>query len=523
MNARNFLMLPAALILKKIHKIYHHSGSASSDSGWNYPQERLPESPTSKPHTGNFMDAMHDIKAEDSRYFLPLDSRKFRTTSTPGRRAVDDGKMGIIVALITSFIITFGTDAFAQTAPDTVALPDINQMYGLLEAAEASGEYATVAYHLFEANRNLQSSELYLYGAFYYAKANNPDSSALALSLALDNGLANPQVLSKYNDLEVARQSGHWKEVDQKIQQLSQELKQLERFEIDTRSLDHFWPYFDKALEDTTQARELLKEYVLSGSPAIRDFYTIRYTNVDNMAQTMIQEIPEHYQLTQEVFANSHLDTVKQQVLVMMRTFSDLYEPAVFPKVYIVPGVNNTGGTATNLGLFVGAEKFVKSMDQPWSALSKPQQDSLTVMEGMQGLMMHELMHFQQNYHDEENGNKVIGGIIMEGVCDFLVEVCSGETRKEDKLDYLAQPENMKFIMQELKRDLYTEDFSNWLYNGGTIQDRPVDIGYTIGYKICKSYYEQSPDKKKAIFTLLNTDNFEEIYRNSEYAEVLKE
>ena len=434
-----------------------------------------------------------------------------------------NAKNFLTAALLTYLTIASGTEAFAKTAPDTVALPDINHVYGLLEAAEASGEYATVAHQLFKANRSLQSSEFYLYAALYYAKANNPDSSALALSLALDNGLANPQVLSKYNDLEVTRQSGHWKEIDRKIQQLSQQLKKIDRFEIDTRSLDHFWLYFDKALEDTTQARELLKEYVLSGSPAIRDFYTIRYTNVDNMAQTMIQEIPEHYQLTREVFANSPLDTVKQQVLTMMRTFSDLYEPAVFPKVYIVPGINNTGGTATNLGLFVGAEKFVKPTDQPWSDLSKQQRDSLTSMEGMQGLMMHELMHFQQNYHDEENGNKVIGGIIIEGVCDFLVEVCSGETRKEDKLDYLAQPENMKFIMQELKRDLYTEDFSNWLYNGGNIQDRPVDIGYTLGYKICKSYYEQSSDKKKAIFTLLNTDNFEEIYRNSAYAEVLED
>ena len=90
-------------------------------------------------------------------------------------------------------------------------------MYGFLEAAEASGEYATVARQLFEANRSLQSSELYLYAALYYAKADNPDSSALALSLALDNGLANPQVLSKYNDLEVAQQSEHWKKVNQKI------------------------------------------------------------------------------------------------------------------------------------------------------------------------------------------------------------------------------------------------------------------------------------------------------------------
>ncbi len=414
------------------------------------------------------------------------------------------------------------TNAVAQSASDTVTLPNISQLYDFLETAEASGSYATVAHQLFAANRGLQSSELYLYSALYYGKAEHADSAVRALSLALDNGMATPNITSKYEDLQVAKQSEDWETVNQKLKGLSQQLKQLDRFEIDTRSLDHFWPYFNQALWDTTHAKKLLKEYVLSGSPAIRDYYTIRYINVDNMYQTMIRDIPNHYHLTREVFAASDLDAVKQEVTTMMRTFSDLYEPAVFPKVYIVPGINNSGGTASNLGLFVGAEKFVRPLDKPWSALSQLQRDSLTSMEGMQGLVMHELMHFQQNYHDQENGNKVMGGIIMEGVCDFMVELCSGEARKEDKLDYLDQPENLKFIMDALKKDLYTDDFSNWLYNGNTIKDRPGDIGYTVGYKICKSYYEQSADKKKAIFTLLNTDDFKEIYRNSAYAYVLE-
>ena len=415
-----------------------------------------------------------------------------------------------------------GTNVVAQSASNTVTLPNISLLYDFLETAEASGSYATVAHQLFAANLGLQSSELYLYSALYYGKAAHADSAVRALSLALDNGMATPNITSRYEDLQVAKLSEDWETVNQKLKGLSQRLKQLDRFEIDTRSLDHFWPYFNQALRDTTHAKKLLKEYVLSGSPAIRDYYTIRYINVDNMYQTMIRDIPNHYHLTREVFAASNLDAVKQEVTTMMRTFSDLYEPAVFPKVYIVPGINNSGGTASNLGLFVGAEKFVRPLDKPWSALSQLHRDSLTSMEGMQGLIMHELMHFQQNYHDQENGNKVMGGIIMEGVCDFMVELCSGEVRKEDKLDYLDQPENLKFIMDALKKDLYTDNFSNWLYNGNTIKDRPGDIGYTVGYKICKSYYEQSADKKKAIFTLLNTDDFEEIYRNSAYAYVLE-
>ena len=75
--------------------------------------------------------------------------------------------------------------------------------------------------------------------------------------------------------------------------------------------------------------------------------------------------------------------------------------------------------------------------------------------------------------------------------------------------------------MDELKKDLYSSDLSKWMYNGGGIKDRPSNLGYTMGYLICKSYYENSNDKKKAIFELLNTNNFKKIIEESDFIEIL--
>jgi uncharacterized protein YjaZ len=80
----------------------------------------------------------------------------------------------------------------------------------------------------------------------------------------------------------------------------------------------------------------------------------------------------------------------------------------------------------------------------------------------------------------------------------------------------------MQFVLEELKREMYRRDLKNWMYNGGYIKDRPADLGYAIGYKICESYYQRSEDKKAAIFQLLNTGNFEGIIAGSEYGKVLQ-
>jgi hypothetical protein len=40
-------------------------------------------------------------------------------------------------------------------------------------------------------------------------------------------------------------------------------------------------------------------------------------------------------------------------------------------------------------------------------------------------------------------------------------------------------------------------DLSAWLYNSTPTQ--PRDLGYWVGYRIVKSYYQQAPDKRQAL------------------------
>jgi hypothetical protein len=265
-----------------------------------------------------------------------------------------------------------------------------------------------------------------------------------------------------------------------------------------------------------------LKRFLFEGPPEIRDFYTVRYGNLDMMFGQMINASPDYYQYLKSRVCPDSLQAVQETTRGWMRRFKELYPQAIFPKVYVVPGILNSGGTVTEMGMFVGGDMYGRSEDMPTEGLSDWQKNSIMSFEQLPGLTIHELMHFQQNYRDTENLEYVMGAIFSEGVCDFLLELSSGKPLENDNLSYLQEPENMAFILEELKADMYNTDNYKWLYNGGSIEDRPHDLGYTLGYLISKSYYNNHPDKKQAVYELLNTDNIESIYRGSDYGHLLE-
>ena len=53
------------------------------------------------------------------------------------------------------------------------------------------------------------------------------------------------------------------------------------------------------------------------------------------------------------------------------------------------------------------------------------------------------------------------------------------------------------------------KDLSKWLYQGDRSTDRPADLGYWMGYRICEAYYKRAADKKQAIREILEIKDFE--------------
>lgn len=397
-------------------------------------------------------------------------------------------------------------------------LPDLNQLFENYESAERTGSYAAFANQLVKANRDLQSSELYVEAASLYDQAGHSDSVAILLHLAIDHGMANPNILERLKISPHQQGSTKWKELHSRLDSIRERLSSVDNFSLEVAAMSRFWPYFEKAKKDTSLAKAIFKEYIFSGPTELRDYYAVRYYSTEAMFGQMINAAPRYYSYLHKYFDPDRLDDFKDVTRKWMKNFQELYPQAVFPKVYVVPGILNSGGTATEMGLFIGGDMYGKSGDMPTQELTEWQKDAIMEASSLPTLTMHELMHFQQSYSDPKNTNTVLSGIIQEGVCDLLVELCSGEKMKNSNLAYLEDPGNREKIFSELKADLHGEDLSKWLYNGGSIQDRPHDLGYTMGYLITKSYYKKQADKKKAINELLNSRDLDAIIRQSDYA-----
>ena len=104
---------------------------------------------------------------------------------------------------------------------------------------------------------------------------------------------------------------------------------------------------------------------------------------------------------------------------------------------------------------------------------------------------------------------------IEEGSADFLAELTVGG-HINPHLHEWADARELE-LWEEFKKGMHDDDYSGWLYEGDAAEDRPADLGYFIGYKISRSYYENAQDKSRAIYDILNITDFGEFLSASGY------
>lgn len=405
--------------------------------------------------------------------------------------------------------------------PETMHFPDMEGLFTHFQQLYASGQFKALGDTLSAANKDLQASALSIQAAYGYWEAGMDQEAADQLHLAIDQGMSDPKVLDKFARPGRIPQGGVWESLQSRLDSIQVLLRDIEHFEFRTEAMDAFWPHFNNAVADTAKARLAMKAFIAEGPQELRDYFVIRYGSIDNMFGQMINGAPDYYQYLQGQFQADSLAPIRGGILNAMSRFKDYYPNAVFPKVFVVPGILNSGGTATEMGMFLGGDMYGRSPDMPVESLTDWQQESIMDFTSLPRLTIHELMHFQQNYRDRERQETLLSAAIQEGVCDFLAELYLEEPHENENLTFMADPANSSWIFGEFKEEMMGEDNGKWLYNGGSIEDRPADLGYTMGYLITKSYYEQQDNKKEAVNELLTTDDFRKIVAGSAYAEIL--
>lgn len=250
---------------------------------------------------------------------------------------------------------------------------------------------------------------------------------------------------------------------------------------IKVEDVYRFYELYDAANGQPTA--EQLQNYIDTGSPGLRIFAQERKTTGLRIAEA-IARTPQIY--TDARRCVEVLPRVRERLKTSLETLGELYPEARFPPVTIAIGRGKPVGIGSpGTGVQIGLESLCAT-------------DFLNpdVEERFVHVIAHEFIHVQQapELADGDNLN-VLQASLMEGAAEFATEVISGKVAYSHLAAAVAGREAQ--IEAAFVQDKHKTDLSNWLYNSSAT-DKPGDLGYWVGYRIAKAYYQHASDKRRA-------------------------
>ena len=262
--------------------------------------------------------------------------------------------------------------------------------------------------------------------------------------------------------------------------------------QIDTIDVDRFYAVFDAAKGHPT-AEALQKDYIDAGSDGLKQFAGLRNLTGATLAAA-IDKKPAVFTTAKD--CASALPKVKARVEHALQTLGELYPQASFSPVTVLIGRGNTGGTTSASSVLIGLETIC--------AVTYMQTD---VEDRFVHLIAHEYAHVQQpGAQVEDPKATVLLTALIEGGAEFVAELTSGSVSNIQLQHWMKGREaqfETAFVADMDKSIADTE----WVYRGPGTPEKPGDLGYWVGYRITKSYYQHAKDKKAALAEIINVSD----------------
>ena len=251
---------------------------------------------------------------------------------------------------------------------------------------------------------------------------------------------------------------------------------------VDIDDVERFYRLYD-SVQGHPSAEQLQRDYLDAGSEGLRHFAKARRITGEAIAANLAKN-PQAYidaKRCMEV-----LPDTRNRLRASLRKLVELYPEARLPTVTIAVGRGKPVGTASaDTGVQIGLEALCAT---DW--LNPDLEDRFV------HVIAHEYVHVQQvpAFVETEQAT-VLESALMEGAAEFVGELISGEVA------YLHLKQNTKgqelAIETKFQADMDKHDLSDWIYNSKP--GNPGDLGYWVGYRIVKSYYQNASDKRQAM------------------------
>jgi hypothetical protein len=255
---------------------------------------------------------------------------------------------------------------------------------------------------------------------------------------------------------------------------------------IHTEDVDRFYQIYDAASGHPT-AEQLQHDYLDAGSEGLHHLAKLRNVTGARIADTLAKH-PELYSNAKKCMAV--LPRVRPRVEAALRELVRLYPQAHTPPVTIAVGRGKPVGVGSPVtGLQIGLE-----------ALCGAEWMNPDVEERFVHVIAHEYAHVQQvaALVDKENPT-VLERSLSEGAAEFIAELTSGKTGYAH-FAALTQGRERQ-IETAFAADVDRTDLSRWVDN--STMEQGNDLGYWVGYRIVKAYYQRMSDKQRAVREIL--------------------
>jgi hypothetical protein len=290
---------------------------------------------------------------------------------------------------------------------------------------------------------------------------------------------------------------------------------------IVTSDIDNFWDSFDrlhnaKTKEDSILIMDVL--YLGKASEGLKKLIKSRDLTAEKYVNS-ISYFPEYWKSVRNntLSIGNYREEISQQMLL----FEQSLKKFKTPKICFAIGVLSTGGTAKGNWLLIGTEMVASDSTTNRTGMNEWLKTILPNQPHILEFTAHETVHTLQRKGPGlvwgHLNHRLLTMVIIEGAADFVAEKVTG-TSINDKM-YTYGYTHEKEIWDEFSKEMFGKEYKKWLYNGSSAKERPADLGYFIGYRICEAYYNQAEDKEKALHTILKTNNYRSFLKKSGYAE----
>ena len=265
-----------------------------------------------------------------------------------------------------------------------------------------------------------------------------------------------------------------------------------------------FW----EAVDAGGSADAFQTHYLARASSALQLFAVSRQITGTSLNQ-MVRAYPRYFAaIRPNTLALGPSSPVVTSISANFATMRQLYPRSEAPRVTFVIGRFSTGGTVTSDGIVIGTEFYSSDAATPLNELAQFQRVNVKPSSALPAIIAHEHTHVLQLRHGslQARARTLLERSLLEGSADFIGELASG-THINGHIHAWATPREAA-VWQEFQAAMNGTDISRWLYNQqNSTPDRPGDLGYYVGYRIAKAYYDRAADKSAAIREIIEVSD----------------